>query len=680
MRTPWIAVALAGSLLLPAAWAQKEERAELLYRAAIHKETVDGDLKGAIDQYRKVVARAGANRALAAQALMGIGQCFEKLGDLQARVTYERVVRNFADQSAIVAQARSRLAALSRPRTAGPPAVSFRQVWVIGDPAWSPSPDGRYVSFSEFKESGGDLAIRDLVTGQNRRLTDRNKAPADQDWVAWTSVFSPDGRQLAYLWMNGLTSEIRLIGVDGAGQRTLLPARDNLSLHDWSADGLWLLAAINNEVLLVSLQDGRARTVRSADLDGSRMMLSPDGRFVLYAARAPSSNLSTEIRLLSTDGARDIRLVEDAVHDVPLGWAGNGRFALFASDRSGSVDFWVQEIADGLPVGAPRIFKRDAGRMSPMGVTRGTLFYELNTTFADVYTAAVDLPSGRLLRSPQLAGHRFITENRYPHWSPDGKYLLYASERPMGEKTLVIQDADSGQEREIRPVLKDFIRQSWRPDGAITVIGTAPDNRRGLFLIDPQSGDVSLVLERGRIPGAQSDMVWSKDCQTVWAYSGEEVHRLNLRTGSLSRVFSAQRTGQLSTALLSVSPDESTLVFQSRFPAEKQAVLMTIPSSGGTAREFLRIPWDERFSCCRPLSWTADGKYVLGARNDGSVWLAPVDGGSPVKTELSMSGLRHPHLHPDGRRIAFIAGESHGEIWVMENFLPVIESMFKAAR
>jgi hypothetical protein len=30
-------------------------------------------------------------------------------------------------------------------------------------------------------------------------------------------------------------------------------------------------------------------------------------------------------------------------------------------------------------------------------------------------------------------------------------------------------------------------------------------------------------------------------------------------------------------------------------------------------------------------------------------------------------GLRFLKLHPDGNRIAFVSGESRGEIWVVEN-------------
>ena len=128
VKSQWRVMALAALLTLPLADAQQDQRAELLLRAAIHKETVDGDLKGAIDQYKKVVARAGANRAFAARALIRMGQCYEKLGDQQARGTYEKLLRDYADQREIAAEARSRLTALARPRAAGPEEIGRAHV------------------------------------------------------------------------------------------------------------------------------------------------------------------------------------------------------------------------------------------------------------------------------------------------------------------------------------------------------------------------------------------------------------------------------------------------------------------------------------------------------------------------------------------------------------------------
>ena len=78
--------------------AQNAAQAEKLLAAAEHKATADGDLKGAIEDYKKIVDGAQSNRALAAQALLRMGECYQKLGDTEATNIYQRLVRDFAAQ------------------------------------------------------------------------------------------------------------------------------------------------------------------------------------------------------------------------------------------------------------------------------------------------------------------------------------------------------------------------------------------------------------------------------------------------------------------------------------------------------------------------------------------------------------------------------------------------------
>ena len=132
-------------------------RAEVALRAAIEQETVKGDLKGAIEAYRKIVDGYADNRAVRAQALVRLADAYRKLGDAQAKQFYERVIREFADQREQVTIARSRI---GQPATGG--TLTARRVWTLpsgGASATNVSPDGLFLSYV----ADGDLAIRDLT-------------------------------------------------------------------------------------------------------------------------------------------------------------------------------------------------------------------------------------------------------------------------------------------------------------------------------------------------------------------------------------------------------------------------------------------------------------------------------------------------------------------------------------
>ena len=93
---------------------QEQQQAEVLLQAALDKEVVEGKLEEAIRLYEDIIARFSSNRPIAAKALVQMGGCYEKLGNEKAREAYERVIREYADQSELVADARVRLAALEQ--------------------------------------------------------------------------------------------------------------------------------------------------------------------------------------------------------------------------------------------------------------------------------------------------------------------------------------------------------------------------------------------------------------------------------------------------------------------------------------------------------------------------------------------------------------------------------------
>ncbi len=91
--------------------AQKDAHTDKQLQAAMHKEMVDGDLKGAIEEYRVIATREATPRGIVAQALARMADCYRKLGDSQAREIYQRLVLEFADQP-VAREGRERLGAL----------------------------------------------------------------------------------------------------------------------------------------------------------------------------------------------------------------------------------------------------------------------------------------------------------------------------------------------------------------------------------------------------------------------------------------------------------------------------------------------------------------------------------------------------------------------------------------
>ena len=177
-----------------AALQQKATTPDAILGEALHQEEAAGNLEAAIDGYKKVIADPSAGRQLVATALLHLGVSYAKLGHKDARATLERVTRDYGDQAQIAAQARTRLAALGGAKVDDDTRVVARQVWAGDDvdPFGSPSADGRSYAYIDWTSGPiGNLAIRDLTTGERRQLT--HATTAADGYRGSTPLMSPDG-------------------------------------------------------------------------------------------------------------------------------------------------------------------------------------------------------------------------------------------------------------------------------------------------------------------------------------------------------------------------------------------------------------------------------------------------------------------------------------------------------
>jgi tetratricopeptide (TPR) repeat protein len=97
-------------LACAAAGFAQEHMADTL-RSGIVAEDSKQDTRAAIQQYNAVLREYAEARETAATALFRVAECYRKQGDRQrAIVAYQRVIREFGDQSKLVARSRNTLA------------------------------------------------------------------------------------------------------------------------------------------------------------------------------------------------------------------------------------------------------------------------------------------------------------------------------------------------------------------------------------------------------------------------------------------------------------------------------------------------------------------------------------------------------------------------------------------
>ena len=673
----------------PSVSAQDSSEAERILQKAVLLEDVDGDLQAAIEQYKTIVAEYPDNRPVASKALVGMGRCYEKLGKDEAAKAYERVVSEYADQNEAASHARARLAVLRKSaRPATEAAFATRQVWTGPDMDFegAPSPDGRYLSFVDW--TTGDLAIRDLETGTNRRLTD--KGPWEKsDEFAEFSRWSPDGKQIAYDWYDGKCCiGLRVISAEGGRPRSLVNCEEGewMETYDWSPDGRQILILLEQkddtyQIVMVSAADGTTTVVKSFERRGGyphAMRFSRDGGYIAYDQTQQENALDSDIFLISADGSREMTLVEHPAQDFLLGWSPDGRGVVFASDRTGSLDMWYLPVHAGKAQGAPELVKSGVEEIVPMGFTQNGSFYYAQAPFVlDVYVARIDSQNGKILAPPEKAIRRFEGRNSWPDYSADGKYLAYVSTRnrsfhsALYPNILCIRSLDTGEEQEFATRFRRLAGPRWSPDGQLLYLAAWDNEGMGIYRVNTQNGEFTPIV-RVKAPASLHWHEISPDGST-FIYGRRENSKAPYRI--VSRKLTTGEEKVLHTGdknWFSISPDGKRLALINQ---GKDKVLQITPVSGGRPTELMHFK-DEKTSIS-PVEWSADGKYIFFDRmhknNLRGLWRIAVNGGKPEALNLEMSSFQNLSVHPEGRHIAFDspgAIRSRPAIWVMENFLP----------
>ena len=647
------------------------------------RETVTGDLRAAIDGYKKIVARAGANREVAAQALVRMAECYQKLGDTQARTIYEQLVRDYADQKDAAVLARARLGATDsvarskgdRPVWTGPNVDLFGTV----------SPDGRYLTYVDWG-GAGNVVLRDLTAGTDRPLT-KNVAYG-QFGQGMFSAISKDGKQVAYAWVNNAGgNELRVAPLEGTGVPEFRRILDNddlagISPYDWSPDGKQVAVHLKRkdltgQIALVGVQDGTLRVLKSVDWRGpTKIFFSPDGRYVAYDLAATDTNDEGHVYVLAVDGSRETAVVEDRSRNVIMGWSPDGGHLLFASDRTGSMTLWALAVANGKAVAAPRVVKADIGSSWSLGSTAsGTMYVFKDNSTRYLRVASIDLGAGKPMALSPRDFQRFIGSGGTPDWSRNGEFLSYkvCAAADAVPCTLAIASVATGQVRELQPKLSYFNAPRWSSDSqSVIVYGRDLKGRQGVYLIDAQTGDVSPVMVPR--PGQLEQL--APDGKKIYYRLRNGLFERELESGVERELF--RHKGEGGSVSMALSPDGRYIGAVDG--NDKSSTLLLIAIAGGEPRELLRASRPEQLDGFRMI-WTPDSRAVIVPKllsTDGErkeLWLVSVTDERPRKLDIDVDSWLMPgggfQLRPDGGQIAFVAeaAGSGPEVWALENLL-----------
>ena len=611
--------AVAALMLSAVVAAQTPISPEGLLKSAINREVIDGDVAGAIQQYKDIVAKYPASRAVAAGALLRLGAIYEKQGWIEAQDTYQMIVSEYAD-TATAATARARLAALQQ--AALPFHVRDVTSYIEGVPGirfgWSR--DGRYFAYSRPETEG--LWLREVSTGKEKSFALRASERT------WTNIFwSPNSQMFAVAIGEGNKLEVRTYALSNGEMRVIASGFARFGANfAWSPDStrLAFLApapsadATIREVHVATLQPKPGPVLKLGELKtgGSSFLWSPDGSRVAFLVSGPQEG-SPSIRVV------DVGTQKATTIHTPAPPAANSNITLDAFTQTNQIRFRQtvtgggdDYLVDASGAGEPRKICEGRGGFGGDGCQ--------------------DL-------------------------SPDGK-LLIIRKNVTGGGRIVLKHVDTGVEK---PLTNEAVLEQtaggFSPDGKLFAFRSNRDGKWGVYVVPVALIPVANPLKVLSVSEGPVEGGWAGNNLLLRLDELESnIFRVDLdpQTGRPAGVPARLTQDTLINEQPFVSPDGKRIAYVCRSGQLRGFYLMD--ANGQQERLVYEVPAN-RLGRMILLGWRSNNELLIG--DQGAAPLSGARGAAVQPRQLTVLNVATKEISPLGPQLgrgmpSLVSGDS----------------------
>jgi len=657
----WLLPVLSVLLLLPAIRThgqQNSGQAGQLYELALHTEEVKGDLSEAVDLYLQVLKDNPDDRQLAAQAMLHLGLCYEKLGSDQARKTYQDVISKYSEQTEEVLRARERMDYLES---------YLAELYKKADQHMKQGNELFKVWEYESAIKEYENAIR---LSPNTPLALNAQYCIGQTWY-WAGEYDEALATLSKLREEHPHSTLAPVTELMLSQVEYAMVNDKNQAYTSTNHDEDSIVDPETGITYKKVEAFQGKRDQISYLSGGANM-SPDCRFMVL-----------ENKVIPLDGSETFNLVEmDALRGI---YAPDMKHAAFLADSA----IWTVPVSPetGHSTGPPTKLLEGGYRFqnhvnwSPDG--KQIVFTRVEKDLAlDIW--AMSSPDGKLKQitdSPEIE----VT----PCWSADGNTIAYRNGSELwltslddNNKTMLLKNG--GNPRRWSPDSKWLFHSNWEnnhfysmdhqnnfdimfPEQVGNFVSFTPEGKKMLFYrssyddkwplkIVSTSGGAS-YKPAGNVAAYGS--IWLGDSKQIVVQGDNEQGNVTFKIVSLaggdpqSIKIDDDMDGQAFP--FDLLPDLKQIAFSvQREDGRKDVYLAPFSAKEGTttgpARRIFAGWSGGAYNVT--TAWSSDGKK-LALSHEGDIWIVPLEGGTPLQITKTPASERWLDWSPDGKWISY---------------------------
>jgi Tol biopolymer transport system component len=673
------------------------------FQKALVLERADGKLQEAIALYQKLVDKSG-DKSLSAKAQLRIGMCYEKLGLREAQNAYQKVIDDYPQQSAEVAQAKERITRLAAASTKEAQNPTFKKLNFANRlaPDAQLSPDGKKVALV----NGNRLWIVPMSSNLGPgypgtpKLLDTQRIAPDFNGFCW----SGDGQWIAFndQGEKGSRQKIYIIPASGGNPRQIyendrgpMVVNYRMSL---SPDGKIIafssLDADGTHIYKMPVAGGVPQ--RLVNTHAREPVFSPDGKMIAYVEQKNLGAAGGNLWVVAANGGSP-RLVAHAGNASTPVWSPDGKMLAFVDyDTSHKIN--IVRLEQEEKAGGEKISFDCPKEISQVRRLAGW-------TPENVIGAIAGTPIEYALFAQPLEGGkaRFVTHGGLagePHWSPDGRRIYFVSKSAISY--VPVEDGDVTTV----PIQSETKMDIWAYGSGIRV---SPDGKQIVFA--GRKGQVfGNIMHIWTLPvagGAPRQLTdkpvqdwypcWSPDGRSIafvrvtpsgsWDLIDQKANIFVMPSeGGEPRQITSASDRVFNASPVVWSPDGKLLAYFSRDKDDADTgMIKIIPANGGNPRVVTAV---QHIYANKELAWSPDSKRIAfnAVRHEtpknivsNSIKIVSLEDGSVKEIVPDLKDVRemyHLDWSPDGKTLVFggYTGGPGPEFWTMENFLPLLNT------